>query len=220
MYCALCRKKFETENALLTHIAFKHVRQADNLTPKFICDNCKQVFDNVDAVTSHCHDAIIGDTININKSNSNNDSFVNNIENSNVLSDDSPVPASDFDIKDVSIRSSSPKPYDVEKEDSFEGQEGIQVVYDKHNENDDFDDFEDQEYSKIDDIIEETSENENSSNKDSHHEKDIAEEIPDSKDRVSTLVSSTPDITEEMPDKSIEDNISEGKNKLIRFYDE
>ena len=175
------------------------------------------MFDNLDEVTHHCHDAmILGDQINVNNNNKSSSSCSSLIINSDVikdsnvlLSDDRPVPESDFNVNDVSIRSSSPKPDD--KEDSFEGQEGIQVVYDKHNENDDFDDFEDQEYSKIDDIIEETSENENSSKKDSLEENDISDDIPDPEDRVSNLVSSTPDITEETPDKSIQGEISEGR---------
>ena len=178
-YCALCRKKCDTENALLTHIAFKHVKGAANLTAKYICDNCKQVFDSLEEVTNHCH--VVDNTslddnnsIDLNSSNKSKSNLThsNNKNIDNCNSND----VSDF-IKDKPfIRSSSPKQDGslATLEDSFEGQEGIHVVKDLFNENDDFDDFEDEEYSKIDDILE--------SSGNVIDEKDILEEkddIPD-----------------------------------------
>jgi len=42
-FCSLCRKKFKTENLLITHVAFKHVAEAETFASQLICDSCQQV---------------------------------------------------------------------------------------------------------------------------------------------------------------------------------
>jgi len=202
IYCALCRKRFNSENALWTHVAFKHVRQEQDscVAVQIVCDNCKQVFNSLDKVNEHLHSSA-------DKSSTNN-------ENSAIKSNETPTLNSKTNlgsrnkssishsslktkksIKKSNIKNNRKSPKKIDKcsdsasvltversppklvpnpcyvpedaskilNDSFEGQEGIHVIYD--DENDDFEEddgkvdfIEDEEYSEIDSFLESSKE--------------------------------------------------------------
>lgn len=51
-FCALCSKKFATENAIWTHATFKHAGKTDFLA-RYICDTCKLVFESKNDLERH-----------------------------------------------------------------------------------------------------------------------------------------------------------------------
>ena len=160
-------------------MAFKHVRNTSSdsasLTARFVCDNCKQVFDTVQDVTNHCHAENSANSKSEASKDSSKDVEDRNVSKSSNAKSKSPKSHSPKNSPSKSLKAnedtavpktpvhSTPKKLsnsnssDIKTlEDSFEGEEGIQVVYD--DDNDDFDDFEDEEYSKIDDILESSKE--------------------------------------------------------------
>lgn len=212
IYCALCRKRFNSENAFWTHAAFMHVRQQEDssVAVQLVCDNCKQVFDSLDKVKEHLHSfngksstnensAIrLNETPTLNsKTNLGSRSKINTSHSS--LRTTKPIKKSYVkkyrkspkkinkssnctSVQSVESQKGSPpkfvpnpcyNPHDSSKilNDSFEGQEGIHVIYD--DENDDFEEdggkvdyIQDEEYSEIDNFLESSKELENQEGED------------------------------------------------------
>ena len=53
LFCSLCKKKFQSEHILWTHVTFKHGNRSQDFVSQFCCDSCKCRFNSLDEFNKH-----------------------------------------------------------------------------------------------------------------------------------------------------------------------